>query len=264
MAKNLTYSDRQAGELQRTSSVRVAQPEEVASASLPEVGATVALDHYGTCEVLRHELGLGGIVMIALRCTSAGRKTFIGQEFKLSGPLVARLHTAHRQYVVDEQLTRFFGRVTTDIAHLGPSAWLTFLRWFQAVQPDTLPVAEEPQQSQGPIAELYTLHERTLRGFATQPPVDQHVSFVVTIERRKKIVSVTDDIPAEEIGRIASAIASEPAEDHAWRRYRRFVASSVPRLVDKTRQIVRYTVDRQQEWLRTGRLLEQQRLTRSS
>ncbi|MDO8622329.1 MAG: hypothetical protein Q7R80_03810, partial [bacterium] len=47
-------------------------------------------------------------------------------------------------------------------------------------------------------------------------------------------------------------------------RYRRFVASSVPRLVDKTRQIVRYTVDRQQEWLRTGRLLEQQRLTRSS
>lgn len=258
--QNYTFSDQQSGRLQQRASATRSVP--AANAQLPEIGASIALGAYGTCTVLQHEVGPGGITMLALKCTGAGHKTFIGQEFKLSGPFVTKILTERRQRAADEQLSWFFGTVSDHLSRLGPSAWLPFLQWFQTVKLDALPAAEDPPKSHGPIAELYALHERTLRGFAAQPPVDQRVSFSVTLERTS--VRVTDDIPAKDIHRIAAVLASEPSDDHAWRRYRRFVGVSITRQVEAARRLVQYAADSQRRWLQTGHLLDQQRLTRSS
>lgn len=220
------------------------------------------LGEHGTCTVLAHESGPGGITMVRLRCTKAGRRTTSGDQFGLSEPLVRRLLVGARQHNLEEQLSRFWGMTARELAELGPATWLPFLGWFLTVAEEQLPPPEEAQRYEGPIAELYTLHGRVMRGFHAQTRSGSVVAFTVTLGRNG--ITVTDDLPFDDLRKIVQTIHGETDGDSAWRSYRRFVSDSIVRSAEITRKLVHHVVEKQGRWLRTGKLLDQQRLTRSS
>jgi len=264
--QNFTYSDEQSGRLQRartTRSVPIASAD-ATSVPLPAVGETIHLDgHHGTCEVLGHESGPGGITMVGFRCTTAGSRTTPGDRFKLSEPLVRRIIAENRQHTTDQQIARLFGEISHDLAKLEPRAWLPFVRWLQVVTPTELPPSEEPPESHGFISECRALHRRVLRGFSAQPEqAEPAITYTVTL--RRAAVAVTDTLPMEELRRVATAIHAETNDGATWRRYRHFASDSVVRSAEISRRLVQYVVEHQQRWLRTGKLLHQQRLARSS
>lgn len=262
--QNRTFSDRRSGRLQRlrrTAHALPAAPADTAPAALPSPGETVDLGEHGTCAVLALESGPGGITMVNLRCMKAGRRTTPGDQFKLSELLVRRLLVGARQHGIEEALSRFWGMVSHELAELGPAAWFPFLGWFLTIEVEQLPPPTEPKQREGPIADLYTLHERVMRGFHAQQRSGPTVTFTVTLGRSG--VTVSDDLPLDELRKIAQTIHGETGGDSTWRNYRRFVADSTVRSTEIVRKLVRSVVEKQGRWLRTGKLLDQQRLTRS-
>lgn len=263
--QNRTFSDRQSGRLQRlrvTAHAIPAVPADTVPATLPSPGEAVDLGEHGTCTVLAHEPGPGGITMVRLRCTKAGRRTTPGDQFGLSEPLVRRLLTGARQHNLEEQLSRFWGMAARELAELGPATWLPFLGWFLTVAEEQLPPPEEAQRHEGPIAELHTLHGRVMRGFHAQPRSGSVVTFTITLGRNG--ITVTDDLPLDDLRKIAQTIHGETDGDSAWRSYRSFVSDSIVRSVEITRRLVHHAVEKQGRWLRTRKLLDQQRFTRSS
>lgn len=264
--QNRTFSDRQSGRLQRlrrTAHAIPAIPADTVPATLPSPGETVDLGEHGTCTVLAHEPGPGGITMVRLRCTKAGRRTTPGDQFGLSEPLVRRLITEGRQHGIEEALSRFWGIASSELADLGPTSWFPFLGWLLTVEREHLPPPEDAQRHEGLIAELYALHERVMRGFHMQQRGGPAVTFTVTLGKSGG-VTVADDLPMDELQRLTQAIHAETDAGGTWRDYRRFVGDSIVRSAETTRTLVRYAAEHQQRWLRTCELLDQKRLTRSS
>ncbi|MDO8599295.1 MAG: hypothetical protein Q7S02_04255 [bacterium] len=232
--------------------------------SLPKTHEEVHLGTYGRCQVLGIESGEYG-KMINLRCLSAGRRTAVGDTFKLSAPDFERTRVKSDATYTEKALSQFFAAATHGLARLGPDAWLPFLAWFSTIECDALPPPEAPRESEGYIAELHELHERTLAGFrATQCPRRQSASFRITL--RGKTLAVTDDIADDALTSVADAIRAEPPQGDrdTWHRYRRFTADAIVRLPDIARRCIRHIVAQQRHWLRTKDPLDQKRLTRSS